>query len=55
MVNRLLGRTSRQGNILVLNDEAHHAYRIRRPEKDEPDLFDDEEEADEFIPSDGLW
>src|SRR5439155_2958448 len=35
LVNRLLGRDiGKKRNILVMNDEAHHAYRIRR---DEPD------------------
>ena len=31
MVNRVLGReVGGKQNILVFNDEAHHAYRIRR-------------------------
>ena len=43
-------------NILVMNDEAHHAYRIRRPEpKDDEDLFDDEEEAEEFFKEATVW
>ena len=33
LVARVLGREiGGKGNILVLNDEAHHAYRIRRDE-----------------------
>src|SRR5574337_1640611 len=42
LVNRILGReVGGKQNILVMNDEAHHAYRIRRPEPDETevDLF----------------
>ena len=42
LVNRLLGReVGGKQNILVLNDEAHHAYRIRReePDEDEEDLY----------------
>ena len=40
LVNRVLGReVGGKQNILVLNDEAHHAYRIRKAEPDE-----DEEE-----------
>lgn len=58
MVNRVLGRDlgSKQ-NILVLNDEAHHAYRIRRQEPDstEDDLFGDEEEGEEFVKEATVW
>ena len=46
LVNRVLGReVGGKQNILVFNDEAHHAYRIRRPEadEDEEDLFGEEE------------
>ena len=36
LVNRMLGReVGGKQNILVMNDEAHHAYRIRRDEPDE--------------------
>lgn len=47
---RVLGRDSgTKGNILVMNDEAHHAYRIRpRQEEEQGSLFDDDPE-DEFI------
>lgn len=56
MVNRLLGRhVGGKRNVLVLNDEAHHAYRIRQTEADQPSLFDDEEEADEFIREATVW
>lgn len=46
VVERVLGRDlGAKKNILVLNDEAHHAYRIqaRSPEVEEPDADDDEE------------
>ncbi|MBM3302974.1 MAG: DEAD/DEAH box helicase family protein, partial [Deltaproteobacteria bacterium] len=34
-LNRILGReVGRKQNLLVFNDEAHHAYRIRRAEED---------------------
>ena len=36
LINRVLGReVGGKQNILVMNDEAHHAYRIRREEPDE--------------------
>ncbi|MCI0701502.1 MAG: DEAD/DEAH box helicase family protein, partial [Planctomycetia bacterium] len=61
LANRLLGReVGGKGNILVLNDEAHHAYRIRRPEKDDEeddltDTFGEEEEAEEFFREATVW
>ena len=59
LVNRVLGReVGGKQNILVLNDEAHHAYRIRRdePDDDEEDAeFGEDEEAEEFCQGgDGL-
>ncbi|MCG3202365.1 MAG: hypothetical protein NFCOHLIN_02247 [Gammaproteobacteria bacterium] len=57
LVHRILGReVGGKKNILVLNDEAHHAYRIRKPEPDEgeEDLFD-EEEIDEFFKEATVW
>ena len=57
-MNRVLGReVGGKQNILVLNDEAHHAYRIRRPEpdEDEDDLFGEEEEAEEFFKEATVW
>lgn len=57
-VNRLLGReVGNKQNILVINDEAHHAYRIRREEPDEyeEDLFGEKEEADEFFKEATVW
>jgi type III restriction enzyme len=58
LVNRLLGReVGGKRNILVMNDEAHHAYRIRReePEEDEGDLFGEEEEAEDFFKEATVW
>ena len=49
LVARVLGRAGRQ-NILVINDEAHHAYRIPPdvPDVGEPDLgLDGEDDDDE--------
>ena len=54
----MLGReVGGKQNILVLNDEAHHAYRIRRdePDPDEDDLLGDDDEADEFYKEATVW
>jgi type III restriction enzyme len=45
-------------NLLVMNDEAHHAYRIRRDEPEEEleeDMFGEEEEATEFFREATVW
>ncbi|MBI4603597.1 MAG: DEAD/DEAH box helicase family protein, partial [Planctomycetes bacterium] len=58
VVNRVLGReVGGKKNILVLNDEAHHAYRIKReePEEDEEEAFGEEEEAEEFFREATVW
>lgn len=58
LVNRALGEDLRgKQNILVFNDEGHHAYRIRRPEPDEleRDEFREEEEAEEFFKEATVW
>ena len=58
LVRRILGReVGGKQNILVLNDEAHHAYRIRRAERDaeETDLFGEQIEADEFFGEATVW
>lgn len=54
LLQRVLGREiGGKQNILVLNDEAHHAYRIR---KDEPDPDEDvEDEDDEFFKEATVW
>src|SRR5208337_4952430 len=50
LINRVLGReVGGKQNILVLNDEAHHAYRIKREELVEVEDFGEEEEAEEFF------
>lgn len=42
-LERVLGiKAGRRANVLVLNDEAHHAYRIRSEEPDEFEEADDE-------------
>jgi type III restriction enzyme len=49
MVKRVLGRDlGTKGNLLVMNDEAHHAYRIRSTAADEElaSLFEADEEED---------
>jgi type III restriction enzyme len=58
LINRVLGReVGGKQNILVMNDEAHHAYRIRRdePEEQEGDLFGEDEEAEEFFQEATVW
>lgn len=58
MVNRVLGKEiGGKQNILVFNDEAHHAYRIRKPEPDETeeDVFGEEEEIEEFFKEATVW
>lgn len=58
LVNRVLGReVGGKQNILVFNDEAHHAYRIRRPEAEETeeDTFGEEEESEEFFKEATVW
>jgi type III restriction enzyme len=57
VVDRVLDReVGGKRNILVMNDEAHHAYRIRREEPDEgeTDVLD-EEEADAFFREATVW
>jgi type III restriction enzyme len=58
VINRVLGREigSKQ-NIIIFNDEAHHAYRIRRaePEESEEEVFGDEEESEEFFKEANVW
>ena len=57
-MNRVLGReVGGKQNILVMNDEAHHAYRIRRKEEDEDqdDLFGEDEAADDFFQEATVW
>jgi type III restriction enzyme len=56
LINRVLGRDiGGKQNILVMNDEAHHAYRIKREEPDEDGGRDDEEDADDFYAEATVW
>lgn len=58
LVKRILdGEARGKQNVLVLNDEAHHAYRIRRdePDADEADLLGDASEIDEFYKEATVW
>ncbi len=58
LVNRVLGReVGGKQNVLVMNDEAHHAYRIKPQEKseEEEDLFGEKKEADEFFQEATVW
>lgn len=58
LVNRVLGReVGGKQNILVFNDEAHHAYRIRKeePDPDEADLYGDADDADDFYKEATVW
>jgi type III restriction enzyme len=59
LIDDVLGRDiGGKQNLLVMNDEAHHAYRIRREEPDEEQeeiTFGEEEEADEFFKEATVW
>ena len=58
LVKRVLGREiGGKRNILVMNDEAHHAYRIRRaePDEDQADLFGEDETAEDFFKEATVW
>ena len=49
LLNRVLGRdVGGRGNILVFNDEAHHAYRIRSSSDEEDENVNDDEDGDEY-------
>ena len=52
---RVLGREiGAKQNILVMNDEAHHAYRLGRDEGGDEELYEGEEE-DEFYREATVW
>jgi len=59
LINRVVGsEVGGKQNILVMNDEAHHAYRIRRDEADreeEEEEFGEAEDADEFFQEATVW
>ncbi len=53
LIARVLGKdVGGKQNILVMNDEAHHAYRIL---KDEPDPDEEEDEEEEFFKEATVW
>lgn len=57
-LRRVMGATlGGKQNILVLNDEAHHAYRIRAdvPDADELDVFGEDEEAEAYFKEATVW
>jgi type III restriction enzyme len=59
LMQRLLGReVGGKENILVLNDEAHHAYRIRpvdKPHAEEDAEWLDEDRAKDFVDESTVW
>jgi type III restriction enzyme len=59
LVNRVLKRAGGKQNILVLNDEAHHAYRIRRGDEDEDEDEEDGDsgmvDEDQFVREATVW
>jgi type III restriction enzyme len=58
LVQRVLGReVGGKQNILVFNDEAHHAYRKQRDDdgKDGGDAFADEQELEDFEREATVW
>lgn len=56
IVQRVLGRSRGKQNILVFNDEAHHAYRIHREGTENEDAtFGDEELEEEFVREATVW
>lgn len=58
LVKRILHREiGGKNNILVFNDEGHHAYRIQRsePERGEGDNFADSEESESYLREAAVW
>jgi type III restriction enzyme len=54
VVNRVIGKEiGGKQNILVFNDEAHHAYRIRQPENGDDE--EDEDESEQFFKEATVW
>ncbi|MGH2555003.1 MAG: restriction endonuclease, partial [Actinomycetota bacterium] len=57
-IERIIGReVGSKGNILVFNDEAHHAYRIQEPDSPEMEAYEalDEELVEEFAHEATVW
>jgi type III restriction enzyme len=48
LVNRVLSDAASKSNVLVLNDEAHHAYRIRNAKADGEEDEEDEGEEEDY-------
>lgn len=56
LINRVLGREiGGKQNILVMNDEAHHAYRINRENGDGNGDDEDEDDEEEFYKEATVW
>jgi type III restriction enzyme len=56
LVERVLGRDiGGKRNLFVINDEAHHAYRIRRDAPDEAEDEDERDELEEFYREATVW
>ncbi|MCU1266246.1 MAG: putative type restriction-modification system, Res subunit [Acidobacteria bacterium] len=58
LIGEVLRDIGGKKNLLVMNDEAHHAYRIRRDEPEselEEDMFGEEDEAEEFFKEATVW
>jgi type III restriction enzyme len=59
LVNRVLKRAGGKQNILVLNDEAHHAYRIQRADAEEEEDGQDGDpgmaDEDYFVKEATVW
>lgn len=54
VINRVIGKEiGGKQNILVFNDEAHHAYRIRQPDSDDDQNDDDDDE--QFFKEATVW
>ena len=57
-LQRVIGKElGNKQNLLVLNDEAHHAYRIRSTEPDDLDdeVFGDDDEAEDYYREATVW
>ncbi|MFY9345990.1 MAG: type III restriction endonuclease subunit R [Planctomycetota bacterium] len=57
LVQRVLGREAgKKQNVLVFNDEAHHAYRVQPPAADDgEDVDEDDDELDDFRREATVW
>jgi type III restriction enzyme len=54
VVNRVIGKeVGGKQNILIFNDEAHHAYRIRQPENGEDE--EEEDDSEQFFKEATVW